>query len=131
MQDSAPTSIEDQLRELERRRLRAFVERDMALLAEIHAPDYELITPGGVSLSRDGYLSGVEANEFDYRVFEAASEIRVRAHGDMAVLRYIARIEMQLESRLDTGRFWHTDVYELRGGTWQVLWSHATRIRSD
>ena len=25
-------------------------------------------------------------------------------------------------------RFWHTDIYELRDGRWQVVWSQATRI---
>jgi hypothetical protein len=68
--------------------------------------------------------------ELDYRVFEPDSEVRVRLLGDAAVLRYIARIEIQLADGLDVGRFWHTDVYELRDGRWQAVWSHATRIRS-
>jgi len=24
---------------------------------------------------------------------------------------------------------WHTDLYERRGGRWQVVWSHATLIK--
>jgi hypothetical protein len=35
-----------------------------------------------------------------------------------------------VDGSLDTGTMWHTDYYERREGRWQVVWSHATRIRA-
>jgi hypothetical protein len=121
---------EDELRDIERRRLAALVEADIELARSLHAEDYELITPGGGSLSREDYLGGVGSGELHYLVFEPASEIRVRRKGPMAVLRYQARIEMEMTDRVDRDRFWHTDIYELRDGRWQAVWSQATRIKS-
>ena len=121
---------DEELRDLERRRLRALVDADIELARSLHADDYELITPGGGNLGREEYLEGVGAGELHYVVFEPASEIRVRRNGPVAVLRYQARIEMEMSDRVDRGRFWHTDMYELRDGRWQAVWSHATRIKS-
>jgi hypothetical protein len=124
------TATEGLLRSTEHRRLAALVAKDEATARALHAPDYELITPGGRRLSGDDYLEGVLSGTFDYEVFAPEGEIRVRLDGRLAVLRYVARIEMRMADGLDADRFWHTDVYELRGGRWLAVWSHATRIRS-
>jgi hypothetical protein len=49
----------------------------------------------------------------------------VRVTGDAAILRYVALIRF---ASTPTMRVWHTDYYEKRGGAWQAVWSHATRI---
>ena len=123
-------TIEDELRDIERRRLSALVAADIELARSLHAEDYELITPGGRPLSREDYLEGVGSGDLHYLVFEPASEIRVRRNGPVAVLRYQARIEMDFGDEIDSDLFWHTDMYELRDSRWQAVWSHATRIKS-
>ena len=30
----------------------------------------------------------------------------------------------------DRDRFWHTELYEVREGRWQAVWSQATRIQT-
>jgi hypothetical protein len=120
----------DLLRETERRRLHSLVEGDIEVANALHADDYQLITPGGASLSKEEYVGGVASGRLDYRVFEAASEMIVRDFDGVGVIRYQARIEILVSGRLDTGIFWHTDVYERRQGSWQAVWSHATRIPS-
>ena len=62
-------------------------------------------------------------------MFEAAAEPVVKMFENAAVVRYRARIEMELPAGHDGGLFWHTDIYERRAGRWQVAWSQATRIR--
>ena len=114
---------------LERDRLAALTRRDLERALELHADDYELVTPGGRTLSRAEYLDGIKSGELDYRVFEPASAIRARVFDRGVVLRYQARIEMQLEDELDADFFWHTDIWERRADRWQVVWSQATRIR--
>ena len=123
-------TAEEALRVIERRRLAALVTADIDLARLLHAEDYELITPGGRRIGREDYLEGVGSGQLHYLVFEAASDIRVRLHGSVAVLRYEARIEMAMADGVDRDRFWHTDVYELRDDRWQAVWSQATRIRS-
>jgi hypothetical protein len=118
----------DLLRETERRRLHSLVEGDIETAEALHAHDYQLITPGGASLSKEEYVGGVASGRLDYRLFEAASEMIVRDFDGLGVIRYQARIEILVSGQLDTGLFWHTDVYERRQDTWQAVWSQATRI---
>ena len=113
---------------MERRRLRALVEADIVAASRLHAEDYQLIPPGGEPVSRDEYLGMIGRREFVYDVFEPRSEIAVRAFADVVAVRYRARIEAHWNGGRDRGLFWHTDIYERRGGQWQAVWSQATRI---
>ena len=113
------------LPDLERRRLRALVSADMVTAGPLHAEDYQLITPSGAQLTKDGYLGAVASGELGYQAFEPVSELTVLAGADLAVLRYQARISFD-----DGPGFvcWHTDCYRCRDQTWQVVWSQATVI---
>lgn len=124
---AAEQALAQLLRETERRRLRALVTGDLTLARSLHADDYELIPPGGGTISKGEYLASVASGALKYDVFEPASEIRVRTYGGAAVLRYRARIHGTFGGVADSDLFWHTDVYELRDGNWQVVWSQATR----
>jgi hypothetical protein len=119
------------LLETERRRLKALVDRDLDAGEQLHGADYQLITPGGAALSKRDYLDGILTGALNYRVFEVASEVRVKAYEDVGVLRYQALIEVDFPGGHDGGKFWHTDIYERRDGQWQVVWSQATRIRAE
>lgn len=97
----------------------------------LHAAEYQLITPGGTSLSRDDYLGPIASGDFVYRRFEPDGAIAVRMLGSSAAaLRYQVEIEVDYPGGHDAGHFWHTDIYERRDGRWQVVWSQATRITS-
>jgi hypothetical protein len=116
-------------RSLERSRLQALVQRDMALAWRLHAPDFHLVTPNGVCYSREEYLSRIEAGTLNYFKWEAG-EMFVRVFTEVAVLRY--RAELEMGARAEEARSfscWHTDSYELRGKEWQVVFSQATLIR--
>ena len=120
---------EDDLAAVERRRLRALVDADHAVALDLHASDYQLITPGGNALSREQYLGDIASGAIDYRVFEPESEVAVKLLGDAGLVRYQARIDIRFGSGgSDGGLFWHTDVYRRQGGRWQAVWSQATRI---
>ena len=120
----------DLLRETERNRLRSLVEVDMTLADQLHADDFQLITPGGSALSKEQYLGSVESGKLNYLVWNPES-ISVRLHGDMAALRYEAEIEVFTASgqKIPLSRYWHTDFYEKREGHWQAVWSQATEIK--
>jgi len=117
----------EHLQALERSRLRALVERDMARAREIHAADFQLVTPAGRAFTRDEYLGKVERGELRYLRWEPGP-IAVRLHGESAVMRYQASLE--LDGSEAPFQCWHIDTYERIGGRWQVVWSQATLVKS-
>ena len=122
-------STDEDLRILERTRLRALVERDLELARALHSPEFHLITPRGATYSRESYLQAVALGKIVYLKWEAAG-ILVRRFGSVALLRYRAELAMPSAStEPESFECWHTDSYELHNGFWQVVWSQATRIR--
>ena len=127
--ESALVTDADAVRKLERSRLQALVERNMELARQLHAVDFQLITPTGHLYLGDQYLDEIESGQLKYMAWDP-EEMTVRMHANVAMLRYQARLEV------DSGRgqasifhCWHTDSYELIDGLWQVVWSQATAIK--
>lgn len=118
---------EDDIRAQERMRVQSLLLRDMATARRLHAPDYQLITPSGVSFSRDHYLGMIEAGTLVYLQWRTEA-MQVRLRGTMAVVRYPATLQLASGSAF---RCWHTDTYEQTDGQWQAVWSQATAIRPD
>lgn len=54
----------DQLRAIERARLRSLVDADVATALRLHADDVELINPVGGTLSKEQYLRGYRVRRF-------------------------------------------------------------------
>ena len=121
--------LTNQIESTERKRLRALVQTDLELARSLHADEYQLITPGGHPLSKEEYLSQIASGELRYRVFEPDGEMTVRSWDGAAAIRYRVHIDIEVDGQRDSDHFWHTDIYELRDGRWQAVWSHATRIR--
>lgn len=123
-------AVAEQLRALERERVRALVAADTTTAGRLHAPDFHLINPLGGALSRAEYLGAIASGVLDYRVWEPDS-ITVRMHDDVALLRYSSSLEVVFQGQqIPLQRYWHTDAYEKRDGRWQVVWSHATLVQS-
>jgi uncharacterized protein DUF4440 len=108
------------VRDVERQRLRALLKHDLDTAERLHADDFELINPLGETVSKEAYIDSGDA--FAYTIWKPISPIRVRVHGDSAVIRY----ESDLEIHGSRGHYWHTDLYEKRDGRWQIVWSQAT-----
>ncbi|MGI9626425.1 MAG: nuclear transport factor 2 family protein [Longimicrobiales bacterium] len=121
-----PQDPSEQLRQIERERLRSLVVGDLDVARRLHAEDFQLINPNGLPWSKDQYLGRLESGEFEYRVWEPEGEIQVRHYGDAAVIRYAAHLEILVGGQERSLRAWHIDLYERRDGEWQVVWSQAT-----
>ena len=121
------------LARIERERLRLLVDADVDRVAAFHADDFQLITPSGLSLSKGAYLERVRSGRIAYTRWDAG-DIAVRSYGDAAVLRYPAEMVLASGDPIADAspvviRLWHTDLYERRGGRWQVVWSQATEMQ--
>jgi len=120
------------MRDTERERLRSLVHADMKAAGALHAEDYQLITPRGYALSKQEYLGRIASGRLRYRVFEPASDIAVRGSGDVALVRYQARIGVAEDDGAESLiTCWHTDCYEWRDERWQAVWSQATVISPE
>jgi len=108
------------VRATERQRLRALLGHDLDTAQRLHAEDFELINPLGETVSREAYIDSGDA--FAYTAWKPISPIRVRVHGDSAVIRY----ESEIELHGTRGHYWHTDLYEKRNGQWKIVWSQTT-----
>ena len=111
-------------RELELRRTRALVERNMNVLEELHAPEYELITPAGRVFGRKAYLEAIVREPF-YSGWEAG-DMAFRISAEMAIIRYKAKLVFPSGREVEC---WHLDAYEKKEGQWQAVWSQATELR--
>ena len=105
------------------------VDADLATARRLHAEDFQLISPAGVALSKAEYLGAIESAQLDYRIWEAG-EISVRLYGDVAMIRCRdGRFEVDWQGQPgQRGPIYHTNLYERRGGEWQVVWSQASDV---
>ena len=116
------------VRAAERSRLRALVDADMAAATPLHAADFQVINPLGLTASRDQYLQYVGSGTVDYLSWDP-EEIDVRQRGRMAAIRYRSRVEMIVRGqRLAPTQAWNTGLYERRDGRWQLVWFQVTEI---
>ena len=122
---------EQVLKSIEHRRLKALVDGDLEVARQLHADDFQLINPFGGAVSKHEYLGMIESGDLKYLKW-TPEDMAVRLYGDGAALRYRALIEVMFRGRgLPPRVHWHTDVYERRGGQWQVVLSQATEIHVE
>lgn len=118
------------IRATECARLRALVAADTASAGPLHADDFQLINPFGGTVTKREYLEAVGSGIIDYLSWEPVTEIEVKSGKDWAAIRYRAKIEVIVQGTpLPPTELWHTDLYELRAGRWEIVWSHATEIK--
>lgn len=107
-----PADQAEQVRAVERERLRALAAADIPAARAIHAADFQLVNPHGGTLSKDQYLDGIASGTIDYRQFEPVSEISVLIAGELAVIRYQSQIDIEVHGQHELLRCWHTDCYQ-------------------
>jgi hypothetical protein len=124
-----PAGEAERIRAIERERLRSLVEVDMTTAERLHADDFQLINPAGAALTKAEYLGSLKARQLDYLAWEPG-DIAVRLYGTAAVIRYHdVRFEVAREGKvIHRGPMYHTNVYEMRNGHWQVVWSQASGV---
>ena len=74
--DVQAQSEADQLRAIERQRLRSLVDADIATATRLHADDFELINPRGGTLNKQQYLQDVASGDLDYLEWDPGRNAR-------------------------------------------------------
>lgn len=125
------TTNADDVRSTEHERITALLQGNMEVAHRLHANDFQLITPLGVVLSKDEYLGAVAAGQLHYLFWEVDSPIDVRLHGDIALIRYLCQIQIEVNGEAyPRAAYRFTDSYERRDGYWQIVWSQGTASAS-
>lgn len=120
----------DALRSIERARLLALVERKVELAGPLHAAEFQLVTPVGMTLSKDQYLGAIATGGLIYNAWDP-KQIEVRLYGQVAAIRYQSSMEVTFgPHHIPRAEYWHTDLYEKIDGAWQVVWSQATEVQA-
>ena len=113
----------------EKSRLNALLTGNMEVARQLHADDFQLVTPLGAVFSKEEYLGAVAAGILHYLAWELDSSIDVRMYHDVALIRYRAQIEIEVQGQgYPRAPYWFTDAYEKRDGQWQIVWSQGTGI---
>src|SRR5579872_1026192 len=89
----------DDVRATERERIRSLVNGDMEVARQLHADDFQLVTPLGVVFSKEQYLGAVAAGDLHYLVCEFESPIEVRMYNEVALIRYQSQIEIVVQGQ--------------------------------
>ena len=127
---ASPVSSEaDDVRSAEKKRLNAIITGNMEVARQLHANDFQLVTPLGAVFSKEEYLGAVAAGILHYISCELDSPIDVRMYPDVALIRYRAQIEIEVQGQhYPRTPVWFTDAYEKRDGQWRIVWSHGTMV---
>ncbi len=100
---------------------------DTAALHLIIADDYIGTTASGSTQNKKDYLADFISG--DRRTFSLTTEdLRVRVYGETAVLTHGGKAQGEYRGRRTSGALRWTHVLVRRGGRWQAVANHVTRV---
>jgi hypothetical protein len=110
---SQASSEASDVRSAEQKRLSALITVNMEAARQLHADDFQLVTPLGAVLSKEEYLGAVAAGHLHYLAMELDGPIDVRMYDQVALIRYRSQIEIEVQGqRYPRAPYWFTDAYE-------------------
>ena len=115
---SAADEVDDQLRALEHERCRAISELDLTALERLLDDDLSHTHVNGMTQDRDAYLAALA----DRPRTTCAGPIRVRRHGDMAILTgTLTNSFAPADGPSRAGELHALRVWRRDGGDWRLL----------
>ena len=123
----AGRSAADQVRAAEQTLLRATVDGDTHTAGALLAPDLQFIDPAGGAGTRADDLANIGGG-VDFVTLKPIEPISVRVHGGSAVARLKLKFKVVAYGQTVQHDGWTTDLWELRDGRWQLVWSQTTAV---
>ena len=114
---------------LEHDMLAALLKKDVATFGRHFADDATLTTPDGAVQTKAQLLGDVKSGAL---VLEAStiSDMKVKVHGNTAVVTYITTDKGKYKGQDISGRFRWIDVFVRQGDTWQLVAGQGTPIQA-
>ena len=113
--------------ELDRRRMRAMAEKDVATLRSLIADDLVYTHSSARIDTKQSLIGGMESGSTVYSAVEPA-DVTAQDLGDAVVLTGIAKISVSSGGKAMNFGVRFTDVYANRGGNWQMVTWQSTRL---
>lgn len=105
----------------------ALLRKDAAAARPFYAADFLLTTGAGRTKTTEDLLAEVQRPDVSLEINET-SQVRVRAHGDVAVLTAVLHQKGKLGDQVFDVRLLVTDTWVKAGATWQLFAGHASRV---
>ena len=113
--------------ELDRKRMTAMAEQDVATLTELLADDL-IYTHSSARLdTKQSLIGNMQSGSTVYQAVEP-SDVKAQDLGSAVVLTGVARIRVTSGGKPNAFAVRFTDVYANRGGKWQMVTWQSTRL---
>jgi ketosteroid isomerase-like protein len=120
-------SAEQELLKLEQQWGDALVKPDLAFLDRILAEDYMFTSPLGEALTKAQMLAELKSGE-DVVSSVVNHEMKVRVYGNAAVVTGHSTYKETVQGKDISGEYRWTDTWINKGGRWQCVADHASRV---
>jgi ketosteroid isomerase-like protein len=121
---------ENQLRELQQRLARAWIECDRRAVEELLAPEWTVVTPDGRVVSRSSALDQAFASAVIIKGI-TTDDVSVSLYGSAAVVRGRTIASADIQGAVMEIRTRFTDTCIKRGDRWIVVASHQTGLPKE
>ncbi|HVF92063.1 MAG TPA: nuclear transport factor 2 family protein [Blastocatellia bacterium] len=115
---------------LEYRFMDACLRSDTEALDSILAADFVFTDPDGINLTKGEWLDDLRTGDFKFESIDIES-VDARVKGNVATVEASIRIKARSRKAGYSGTYSAMDIYERRGGGWQLTLSSASQIQGE
>lgn len=128
-QASASVKLEQELMQMERDWSAAYLSHDVAVVDRVLADDYIGTDGRGVMTNKAQEIEDARSTDASRKVLsELIDDLKVRIYGDTAIVNGRSTEELGVNGKELTIQYRRTDVFVKRGGRWQCVSFHGSRI---
>jgi hypothetical protein len=120
-------TVESMIAHIERERVHAYVQRDVATLERRLPYDFLFTRTLGRAFNKPQLIEVLTSGELMFESYER-HVAQVSVHMNMAVARGHDEVTGQYKGRDISGRYEFSSIYIERDGLWEVVSAHAYRI---
>lgn len=123
---AGPSDGEEEINELEGRRLQAMIQADTAALEGFLADDLTYTHSTGQTDTKVSFLEALKSGTLKYNSI-LTRDVKVRLYGSAAVVTGRAQVEVEAQQQKLGVAIRFTDVYAKKDGRWQMVAWQSTR----
>ena len=123
-------SVEQELMKLEQDWANALVKADLAFLEGTLADDYISTDSEGTVGNKTQEIATIKSGDY-VLISTVLDNFKVHAYGDAAVYSGRSTDKAQFKDKDISGQYQWTDTWVKRGGRWQCVASHGSRIAQN
>jgi ketosteroid isomerase-like protein len=124
---STITALADEVANLNRLWMQAYVDRDAEFLERHLAEEYVSTFPDGAVLDKKSEIESLKSGAVAISAMQP-TEMNVRIYGEVAVITGQSTIRAKVGEREESGEYRFTDIWTKRGHLWLAVASQVTRI---